>query len=95
MANGFSIMKSYQIHKLTEDEIANPYLVIEDLFSFGHLPDLREILWLSFKAIITGNFPEYLTNKERNDIVNLYEYLERLVEAVHLINEERRTNRAS
>ena len=81
---------NYLVHQLTKDEINDPYLVIKDLFQFGHLPEIREMLWESFKATITGNYPKRLDRKERNDIVYLYEYIERLVEASHLINENQK-----
>jgi len=31
--------------KLTEAEISDPYLVIQELFDFDHLPGIRELLW--------------------------------------------------
>jgi hypothetical protein len=85
------VLQNYLTHKLTDEEINDPYLVIEDVFQFGHLPDLREMLWNSFKSNITGTYHKELTRKERNEIVYLYEYMERLVEAAHIINESRKT----
>jgi hypothetical protein len=84
------VLQNYPIHKLTDEEINDPYLVIDDLFQFGHLPDLREMLWNSFKSNITGTYHKELTRRERNDIVYLHEYMERLVEATHIINESRK-----
>jgi HEPN domain-containing protein len=85
------VLQNYPTYKLTDEEINDPYLVINDLFQFGHLPDLRELLWNSFKSNITGSYHKELTRKERKEIVSLYEYFERLVEAVHIINESRKT----
>lgn len=84
------ILFPYPIHKLTTEEISNPHMVLQDLFSFSHLPELREMLWKSLKANITGNYPKHLTNWERNEVVHLFEQLERLLEAAHLINECRK-----
>jgi len=85
------VLQNYPTHKLTDEEKSNPYLVIDDIFQFGHLPDLREMLWNSFRSTITGTYHKELTRKERNEIVYLYEYMERLVEAAHIINESRKT----
>jgi len=80
----------YPTHKLTEEEIADPLLVLQDFFSFGHLPDVRQMLWDWLRATVTGTFPKELDRRERNEILYLYEYLERLIEAAHLINEQRK-----
>jgi hypothetical protein len=50
---------------LTEEEIHNPYLVIHDLFDFDHLPGIRELLWDSFKTMITAIILIPATSKER------------------------------
>src|SRR6266700_4221658 len=71
----------YAAHRLTKEETANPWLVIEDLFDFGKLPEIRELLWQSFKTTITGDYPKRLSHSQRADVVCLYEYMERLVEA--------------
>ena len=88
-------LPAYATCKLSEEEINDPYLVIKDFFQFGHLPEIREMLWDSFKATITGNYPKRLDRRERNDIVYLYEYIERLVEASHLINENQKLKNLS
>jgi len=88
------VLCNYPIHYLNADEIANPLSVIQGFFSFAHLPEVREMLWLSFKTNVTGTFPqeEALNPKDRYYIVLLHEQLERLVEAAHLINEKRKSN---
>jgi hypothetical protein len=84
------IRADYPIHYLNDDEISDPFLAIADFFSHGHLPEMKEMLWLFFKTNITGSFPdgEALLRKERVEMVMLYELLVRLVEAVHLLNEK-------
>jgi hypothetical protein len=81
----------FPICKLSPEEINNPYLVLNDFFSIGHLPEVREKLWEFFKVTITGSYPERLDTIEKIHLVCLYEYLEKLVEAVYLINECRQT----
>jgi hypothetical protein len=80
------------IHKLTGEEISNPYLVIEDLFDYCHLHQWQKKLWNSFKSNITGIYPKELNRRERNEVVYLHEYLERLVEAAWVIREKQRSS---
>lgn len=82
---------SQPLHKLTVSEISNPYLVIEDLFDCCHLPEWRQLLWSSFKSNITGTYHKELNRRERNEVVYLYEYLERLVEAAWVLHEKQRS----
>lgn len=42
--------------KLSKEEIANPYEVIDELFSYGHLPQLREALWEWLKLTVSGSY---------------------------------------
>src|SRR5258708_6990459 len=81
--------------KLSKEEINDPYLVIHDLFDFGHFPDIRQMLWDFFKATITGSYSKKLGKEERFEIVVLYEYIEKLIEAVHIINEKKKSNKSS
>jgi len=83
------IPQNYPTFRLSEEEIENPFLVLEDFFSFGHLPDVRQMMWEWYKSTVTGTFPRDLDRRERKEITHLFEYLERLVEATHLINRTR------
>lgn len=69
---------------LTEEEIKNPDLVIEELFEKEDLPGLRELLWKWLKTATTGNYKE-LGKIERDNIFFTYELMEKLLEAAHLI----------
>src|SRR6267154_3378701 len=80
----------YSNHTLSYEELVNPLLVIDRLFDFGKLEEIRELLWLSFRATIIGDFPRRLSRNERNDIVTLFEFIEKLVEAAHLIHVEKK-----
>lgn len=71
---------------LTQTEIADPQLVIDDLFDFAHLPDIRELMWEWLKVTVTGTYHKELSSSERSAILSLYEHLTRLVEAAHVIH---------
>lgn len=88
------ILANYPIFYLNEDELTDPLSVVQDFFSTAHLPEVRDMLWLSLKTNVTGSFPEgdALNRRERYEIVLLYEQLIRLVEAAHLINEKRKVD---
>src|SRR5258708_35514561 len=80
--------------KLTEEEINDPFLVIHNLFDFGDFSDIKKMFWEFFKATITGTYSKKLRRDERIDIVTLYEYLEKLIEAAHLINEKNKISKS-
>lgn len=87
------IPQDYPTLKLTDEEIEDPYLAIEDFFLFAHLPELRLMMWEWFKTTVTGTFPRDLERRERKEIAHLYEYLEKLIEATHLLNQRRLINK--
>ena len=73
--------------KLSEEEIQDPYLVIFRFFDYADLPFIREHLWDWFKATVSGTFNSHVFDMgQRYDLVYLYEHIEKLVEAAHLIN---------
>ena len=76
--------------KLTSDEIKNPLLVIDDLFHYGHLPEIRECLWDWLKATVTGGYSKGLSRREQDNMVFFYEHVERLIESVHIISDSHR-----
>lgn len=80
-------------HQLNEKEIADPYLVIDELFDFAHLPDVRELLWDWLKTTVTGSYHKTLTPAERYAIITLYEKIKKLVEAVHILHEREIKNK--
>ena len=80
-------------HQLNEQEIANPYLVIDELFDFAHLPDVRELLWEWLKTTVTGSYHKNLSHNERYAMLTLYEKIEKLVEAVHILHERDRKSK--
>jgi len=79
------------VYKLNKEEIDDPSLVIAELFDLAHLPQVREILWDWLKATVTGSYPKSLSSKERTAIILLYEKVEKLVEAAHIMHERKRS----
>lgn len=73
--------------KLSEEEIYDPYLVFNRFFDYADLPAVREYLWDWLKVTVSGTFSTHmLTRGQRYDMVYLYEHIEKLVEAAHLIH---------
>jgi hypothetical protein len=70
---------------LTSDEITDPYSFIHELFSYAHLPQLREELWQWFKLTVTGSYHKE-PQKDRGDFLQLYEKFEKLIEVVHILH---------
>lgn len=77
---------TYAPSPLSQTEIADPQLVIDDLFDFAHLPDIRELMWEWLKVTVAGTYQKELSSSERSAILSLYEHLTRLVEAAHVIH---------
>ncbi len=73
--------------QLSKQEVDNPYLVIEELFDFAHLPDVREMLWDWLKTTVTGSFHKTLSSADRHVMIALYEKMEKLTEAAHILLE--------
>lgn len=71
---------------LTQTEITDPQLVIDDLFDFAHLTDIREMMWEWLKVTVAGTYHKELSSSERSAILLLYEHLTRLVEAAHVLH---------
>ncbi len=72
--------------KLNSEERENPKQVIDEFFSYAHLPQVRELLWELLKTAITGSYCHNLTRQEREGIIYFYEQLEKLIEAAHLFH---------
>lgn len=72
--------------KLSKEEAENPQMVIDELFDYAHLPDVRDLLWLWLKTTVNGDFTKGLDHRERSSILFLYEKIEKLVEATHILH---------
>ncbi len=64
--------------------------VIDDFFSYAHLPQVRELLWEWLKTTVTGNYNKSLSRRERADLLYFYEQLTKLTEAVHLLHKRKK-----
>ena len=69
---------------LSKEEVDNPEIVLDGLFDFAHLPQIRELMREFLKTTVCGSW-DILRPSERADILYFYEKLEKLVEASHLI----------
>lgn len=75
--------------KLTLGEVENPELVIEQLFQYASLPELRWQLWEGTKAMITGTF-NTMKGRDRCKMLFFFEQIERLIEVTHVMHEARK-----
>lgn len=76
----------YAPRKLSEEEIENPHLVLHEFFTFVHLPDIRQALWEWLKLTVSGNYHRQSCT-DKSNIIYLYEQVEKLMEAVHIIHQ--------
>jgi HEPN domain-containing protein len=74
---------------LTPDEIENPYQVIHDLYSYDHLPGIREKMKQWTRLTFTGNYNHELQRVERANLAYYIEHIEKLIEASHIIHERK------
>src|SRR6187402_1613697 len=81
------------LHKLSKQEITDPYLVIDELFDFADLADIKELLWGWLKTTVTATYHKNLSSSERSAIIDLYEKLEKLVEAAQVIHASKKASR--
>jgi HEPN domain-containing protein len=75
--------------RLTEEERLNPYLVIRDTFSGNNIHGIRKMLWAWLKTSLAEKHSGQ-PKKESLNLIDVYERLEKLIEAAYIINEERR-----
>ena len=79
---------SWELHprKLTEEEAANPYSVIDSFFTYASLPQIRDELRTWLEITVTGNFPDHSNNEQRNNLIYFYGQIERLIESVYVLH---------
>jgi hypothetical protein len=62
---------------LTDEEIADPMKVVDEIFDYAHLPDLRHTLWEWLKTTISGNFNKSsLHFRDRESLIAFYEKMQ-------------------
>jgi HEPN domain-containing protein len=81
--------------RLTEEEMANPYLVIRDTFSCAYILEIRKMLWAWLKSSLAENYSGSTRKKEQLNLIDVYERLEKLIEASYLIYEEKANGHAA
>jgi hypothetical protein len=74
--------------KLSAEEIEHPEKVIEELFQYAHLPQLRWYMWESLKTMVAGNFST-LDSRERSSMLCFYEQIEKLIEVAHVMHDKK------
>lgn len=73
--------------RLSEEERANPQVIIEQFFESYHLQEVRETLWSWMVEIVSSSRSIAQEGRQRNDHIYFYEKIETLVEAAFLINQ--------
>jgi hypothetical protein len=76
--------------RLTKEEIDNPYMVIDNLFDYAHLPQIRELLWDFLKIGVSGTWTS-LSSSDRSDVLDFFEKLGKVIEAIHLIYKQQKS----
>jgi len=71
--------------RLTEEQLNNPFLGLDDFFECYHLNETRELLWQWFSAVISS--PGSISSEplERSNHIYFYERIEELIEAAFVI----------
>ena len=71
----------------------HPYLVLADFFDIENAQDTKQLLWLWLSSTVSGNFKHEVNRVERGRIMSLYARLEKLVDAVHIIQGIKKTEK--
>jgi len=90
-----TVKNARPLYKLNAAEMNDPKLVIAELFDFADLADVRELLWGWLKVTVTGTYHKELTASERSAIITLYEKMEKLVEAAHVMRGSQQARKVS
>jgi hypothetical protein len=85
------MQNTIQTHNLSEKETENPLLVFYQLFDYASLPHLKEHLWSWLKLTVTAGYhKKYIHYNERDNIITLYEHMEKLIEAAYVLYSDRK-----
>jgi len=85
---GFDKQEAWELkpRKLSIEETEHPECVIQELFEYANLPQLRWQLSEAAKSLVAGDFHR-LRSRDRSSLICFYEHLERLIEVAHIIHE--------
>ncbi|WP_026768786.1 hypothetical protein [Asinibacterium sp. OR53] len=72
-------------HKLSEEECQNPNLVIKDLFYTFSYDEIKVLIWEWLVSTFCENFSTGFDSDEKVMITVLYEKIERLIDAAHIL----------
>jgi HEPN domain-containing protein len=76
--------------RLSGEEVNDPYLVLDQLFDFAHLPQVRGFLWDWLRLTVTGGYNRKAGFRSRSSVLITYEFMEKLVEAAHILHVRRK-----
>jgi hypothetical protein len=87
-------VKTYNLHphyfnqplRLTEEQLQNPKLILDDFFECYHLNEVREIMWQWLTEVVSSPRDSANDPHERNNQMFFYEKMESLVEAAWIMN---------
>lgn len=79
----------FEPHNLSKEQKEDPYLLIGEFFDFYNLPEIRKDLWEWLQITVCGEF-DTLSGTHKSNIIFLYEFIEQVVEAVHIIHQGRK-----
>jgi HEPN domain-containing protein len=74
---------------LEKEEIENPYKVIYSVFDYASLPHIRESFRELLRVAVTGDYTKGLNHRERVNLMHFTEHVERLIEAAHIIHDQK------
>jgi hypothetical protein len=74
-----------QSRLLNKEEVTNPNIVLDEVFDYAHLPEWRFLLWEWLKITVSGTYNTESAEYDRSSILYMYEKLQKLIEAAHLI----------
>ena len=70
---------------LNKEEVTDPGIVLDDVFDYAHLPEWRSLLWEWLKITVSGTYNTESAEYDRSSILYMYEKLQKLIEAAHLM----------
>src|SRR5262245_20863451 len=77
--------------KLSQEQVEDPQQVLDELFDYAHLLQWREALWEWLKVAVSGNYKKE-SRRDRSNLLYFYEKVEMLVEAAHIIHQQKANN---
>ena len=75
--------------RLDQEEREDPFQVMTDFFRDHHLHECRHQLWEMVNCCLTSDYPEWDESFERGALLQQYQDLERLLEAVLLVVQQK------